>query len=131
MKIASLSCIKVKADLSRNLLLHILCIVHTFHIFKKGAMTAPKDHKMMDDEDLGIELDKLHASQQGKSMEIDQDKVKNDVDVLVTLAKSGQTQQAIDGLLSIEKQGRLAEDITSTRIACTTILEARLIACTL
>lgn len=77
----------------------------------------------MDAEDLAIEVDKMDAAQQGKKMEIDQEKVQKDVEALVSLAKSGQQQAAIDGLLAIEKQGRLAEDITSTRLACRTILE--------
>lgn len=76
----------------------------------------------MDDEDLGIEMDKMEAEQQGKKVDIDQTKVQKDIEAFVTLAKSGQRQPAIDGLLAIEKQGRLAEDITSTKLACRTIL---------
>ena len=77
----------------------------------------------MDSEDLGIELDKMDAAQRGKTVTIDQAKVEKDVEAFMALAKSGQKQEAIDGLLTIEKQGRLAEDITSTRLACCSILQ--------
>lgn len=86
-----------------------------------GEGDHPK--QMMDSEDLGIELDKMDAAQRGKAVDIDQAKVEKDVEALVALAKSGQKQEAIDGLLAIEKQGRLAEDITSTRLACRSILQ--------
>ena len=94
-------------------------------------MGAPEEptRAPMDDEDLGIEIDKMEAAQQGKKMDVDQEKAKRDVEALVAQAKSGQRQQAIDGLLAIEKQGRLAEDITSTKLACRTILEVRRMWC--
>ena len=76
-------------------------------------------------EDLGVELDKMDAAQRGKKMDVDQEKVEKDVEAFMNLAKAGQKQQAIDGLLTIEKQGRLAEDISSTKLACRTILQVR------
>ena len=79
----------------------------------------------MDAEDLGIEMDKQEAAQQGKSNEIDQAKVEADVAALKALAAAGKRAEAIDGLLAIEKQGRTAEDGPSTRLACTTILQVR------
>lgn len=91
-------------------------------------MGAPGDDQArpMDAEDLSIELDKMDAAQRGKQQIIDQAKVEKDVEALVALAKTGKRQEAIDGLLAIEKQGRLAEDITSTRMACRTILQVRI-----
>ena len=80
---------------------------------------------MIDGEDLGIEMDKMDAAQLGKTVDIDQAKVEKDVEALIALAKSGQKQQAIDSLLAIEKQGRLAEDIVSTRLACRTIVQVQ------
>jgi hypothetical protein len=89
-------------------------------------MGAPgDDHAPMDAEDLGIELDKMDAVQRGKQQVIDHAKVEKDVEALLSLAGAGKRQEAIDGLLAIEKQGRLAEDITSTRLACCTILQVR------
>ena len=79
----------------------------------------------MDAEDLGVEMDKQEKAQQGKPNEIDQAKVEADVAALQALAAAGKRAEAIDGLLAIEKQGRTAEDGASTRLACTTILQAR------
>lgn len=89
-------------------------------------MTMDKDHhqsERMDAEDIGIEIDKMDAAQRDKKLEIDQEKVQQSVEKLVEKAKQGQKQEAIDGLLAIEKQGRLAEDVASTRLACRTIIE--------
>jgi hypothetical protein len=77
----------------------------------------------MDAEDLKLEMDKIDQAQLGKKTEINFEQVKSDVEELVSLAKAGQRQQAIDGLLAIEKQGRIAEDPASTRLACTKILQ--------
>lgn len=55
---------------------------------------------------------------------LDQEKVDSDVASLKTLAGT-QRQEAIDGLLALEKQGRVAEDIVTTRKACTALLEVR------
>jgi hypothetical protein len=79
--------------------------------------------ELMDAEDLGISLDKMDREQQGKTVEIDQEKTTSEVQRLKELATSGQVQPAIEGLLAIEKHGRVAEDIVSTKLACTTILE--------
>lgn len=57
-----------------------------------------------------------------KDAVLDQEKVDSDVARLKGLA-STQRQEAIDGLLALEKQGRVAEDIVTTRKACTALLE--------
>lgn len=57
-----------------------------------------------------------------KAAAIDQEKVDSEVAGFRELAKA-QRQEAIDGLLGLEKQGRLAEDIVTTRKACTALLE--------
>ena len=93
---------------------------------QSGEVTMDQEpKKMIDGEDLGIEMDKMDAAQLGKTVDIDQAKVEKDVEALIALAKSGQKQQAIDSLLAIEKQGRLAEDIVSTRLACRTIVQVQ------
>jgi hypothetical protein len=90
-----------------------------------GADDQEPKKMVIDSEDLGVELDKMDAAQRGKKMDVDQEKVEKEVESFVALAKAGQKQQAIDGLLTIEKQGRLAEDISSTKLACRTILQVR------
>jgi len=87
-----------------------------------GDSEQPQKMKI-DSEDLGVEMDKMDAEQRGKKTDVDLEKVEKDVAAFASLAKAGEKQQAIDGLLTIEKQGRLAEDISSTRLACTTILK--------
>ena len=67
----------------------------------------------------------MDAEQRGKKVDVDQEKVQTEVEAFLSLAKAGQKQQAIDGLLTIEKQGRLAEDISSTKLACRSILQVR------
>lgn len=54
---------------------------------------------------------------------IDQSKVKEEVSRLMELAGSGSVFEATEGLLAIEKKGRLAEDPVSTKIACCSLLE--------
>jgi 26S proteasome regulatory subunit N5 len=62
--------------------------------------------------------------EESKEMEgIDQTKVGEEVAHLMELAKSGSVVQATEGLLAIEKKGRLAEDPTSTKLACCSLLE--------
>ena len=77
----------------------------------------------MDAEDLKLEVDKLDEELQGKASTIDQAKVDADIASFRELARGGQRQEAVDGLLGVEKAGRLGEDITSTRKACSAILE--------
>jgi hypothetical protein len=89
-----------------------------------GDTEQPQKMKI-DSEDLGVEMDKMDAEQRGKKTDVDLEKVERDVAAFLSLAKAGEKQQAIDGLLTIEKQGRLAEDISSTKLACRTILTVR------
>ena len=57
---------------------------------------------------------------------IDQAKVDSEVAAFRELAKqAGRRQEAIDGLLALEKQGRVAEDVVTTRKACSAVLEVR------
>jgi hypothetical protein len=79
----------------------------------------------LDGEDISMQVDKLEAEQRGKKIDVDMEKVEKEVEDFLSLAKAGQKQQAIDGLLTIEKQGRLAEDISSTKLACKSILQVR------
>lgn len=76
----------------------------------------------MDAEDLGREMDKLEEEQRGKGVIIDQEQVERDVARFVEVGKSGNMVEAVDGLLSIEKKGRLAEDPRSTKLACCSVL---------
>jgi hypothetical protein len=79
----------------------------------------------MDAEDLKMETDALEKDLQGRKEEIDQQKVQAEVDSLKAQAKQGKHQEAIDGLLVIEKSGRLGEDIFSARVACSAIIEVK------
>jgi hypothetical protein len=72
-----------------------------------------------------MEVDVQGTDTPAVKTDIDQEKARADVAALVALATGGQQQQAIDGLLAIEKVGRLAEDIGSTKMACTAVLEVR------
>ncbi|KAI3426883.1 hypothetical protein D9Q98_006829 [Chlorella vulgaris] len=67
---------------------------------------------------MGAEAEKPSS----KGTEMDQEKVDSNVARLRELAKT-QRQEAIDGLLALEKQGRVGEDIVTTRKACTAVLE--------
>lgn len=69
---------------------------------------------------MGAEAEKPSS----KGTEMDQEKVDSNVARLRELAKT-QRQEAIDGLLALEKQGRVGEDIVTTRKACTAVLEVR------
>lgn len=87
-------------------------------------MDADKnDQSPMDAEDLAIEMDKMDKAQQGKETFVDQAKVEADVATCKKLAAQGKLQEAVDGLLAVEKAGRTAEDFSTTSLACTTILE--------
>jgi 26S proteasome regulatory subunit N5 len=50
--------------------------------------------------------------------------VQAQVEELLARARAGDRQAALDGLLALEKAGRLAEDVPSTRAACLGVLEA-------
>ncbi|GAB4818648.1 hypothetical protein N2152v2_005694 [Parachlorella kessleri] len=77
----------------------------------------------LDAEDVKMETDNQAAELQGKAQEIDHAKIESDVAALRQLAKQGKAQEAVDGLLNIEKQQRVAEDVVGTKMACTAILE--------
>lgn len=55
--------------------------------------------------------------------------VEADIAALKELAKQGKTQEAVDGLLAVEKAQRLAEDVVGTRLACLAVLEVRALEC--
>lgn len=54
---------------------------------------------------------------------IDHTKFSADVQTQKELATSGNLHGALEGLLNLEKTGRLGEDITATKAACTAVLE--------
>ena len=78
-------------------------------------MTVPKS--MDTSEDVPVTSSKKAAEN------IDQEAVKEEVQRLVSTAESGGLAQATEGLLAIEKRGRLAEDPVSTKLACCSLLE--------
>ena len=85
-----------------------------------GAETAAP----MDSEDLGRQKDRLEAEQKGTAVVLDQAKVESELAALLELAQQpGRRQEAIEGMLALEKQGRVAEDVTTTRKACSAVLE--------
>jgi 26S proteasome regulatory subunit N5 len=80
----------------------------------------------MDAELLGREMDKMEEKQRGKEIIIDQESVKLEVEGLLEKARQSGTaagrQAAIEGILLVEKRGRLAEDPVSTKLACCSVL---------
>lgn len=86
--------------------------------------------------DKAMDIDQADAS---KASKVDMEKVTADVDAAKALAAQvctvciklygtnhafqGKLSAAIEALLNIEKQQRLAEDVASTRMACSAILE--------
>lgn len=78
----------------------------------------------MDAEDLKLEVDKLHDEQEGKPTgEPDLAKIEAEVAALKALAAQGKAAEAVEGLLNLEKQQRLAEDVGGTKLACLAVLE--------
>lgn len=76
--------------------------------------------------DIGREAGRLEAELQGRQQQaLDPAKVEAEVAECLEAAWAGQRQQAIDGLLALEKQGRLAEDVAATRKAVTALLQVR------
>lgn len=63
------------------------------------------------------------VSKRREVAEIDQVECQGEVDKLVQLASSGGIAKATEGLLAIEKRGRLAEDPISTKLACCSLLD--------
>ena len=78
-------------------------------------MTIPKSTDKTED---------MSASSSKNAAEnIDQEAVILEVQKLMDTAASGGLAQATEGLLAIEKKGRLAEDPVSTKLACCSLLE--------
>lgn len=88
-------------------------------------MGAPKDAA-----DVSREAKHLEAELQGKQAPaLDSAKVEADVAACVELAGAGRRQEALDGLLALEKQGRVAEDVSATRKAVTALLQVPSLLC--
>lgn len=58
-----------------------------------------------------------------KKTAVDVEKIKADVEAAKALVGKGKLMEAVEALLNIEKQQRLAEDVTTTKMACSAILE--------
>lgn len=85
-----------------------------------GAPT-PKDAA-----DLGADAKKLEATLQGRQpTQLDAAKFDEEVAVCQAAAAAGRRQEALDGLLGLEKQARVAEDVAATRTAVTALLSVR------
>eukprot|EP00890_Picochlorum_soloecismus_P006191 jgi/Picsp_1/6573/NSC_03916-R1_26s proteasome non-atpase regulatory subunit 12-like len=88
---------------------------------ERGNDAAPMDAEL-----LGREMDKMEEKQRGKEIIIDQESVKLEVEILLEKARQSGTaagrQAAIEGILLVEKRGRLAEDPVSTKMACCSVL---------
>lgn len=79
-----------------------------------GPMGAAKDMVVEDDA----------GSKKGNAL--DQEAVDRELaGYRAVAAQEGRCQEAIDGLLGLEKRGRVAEDVVSTRKACSVLLEVR------
>lgn len=76
--------------------------------------------------DLGAEAHRLEAELQGRQQQaVDPAKVQAELAAAAEHAAAGRRQEAIDVLLALEKQGRVAEDISATRQAVTALLKVR------
>lgn len=74
--------------------------------------------------DLGAEAHRLEAELQGRQQQaVDPAKVQAELAAAAEHAAAGRRQEAIDVLLALEKQGRVAEDISATRQAVTALLK--------
>lgn len=100
----------------------VFCFARKFASLRtgSGAITAAMAaNKMETDSPSGGD-----ASTSGtKKVEIDYDKIKADIAAAKSVASKGKVLEAVETLLNIEKQQRLAEDVTSTKMACSAILE--------
>lgn len=69
-----------------------------------------------------IAMDEDKKEEQKKA-NVDRSKLEADIKAQKDLASKGKYSEAVESLLSLEKQSRLAEDITSTKMCCKAILE--------
>lgn len=69
-----------------------------------------------------METDKRSNTKETQEL-VDNNQLEAELKSLQGLAKQGKLQEAVDALLNIEKQQRLAEDIGGTKLACIAILE--------
>uniref|UniRef100_A0A7S3RAI0 PCI domain-containing protein n=1 Tax=Dunaliella tertiolecta TaxID=3047 RepID=A0A7S3RAI0_DUNTE len=69
---------------------------------------------------IGMEEDKRAA----EKSTVDMEKMRKDIGEQIALANQGKLHEALQGLLNLEKVGRLAEDVTATKAACAAILDA-------
>lgn len=86
-----------------------------------GAPVELKDDQM--------ETDKRSNTKETQEL-VDNNQLEAELKSLQGLAKQGKLQEAVDALLNIEKQQRLAEDIGGTKLACIAILEVMQVDCT-
>uniref|UniRef100_A0A7S0UQS6 PCI domain-containing protein n=1 Tax=Polytomella parva TaxID=51329 RepID=A0A7S0UQS6_9CHLO len=65
----------------------------------------------------------IREEKKSKHGAIDMAKLRSDIETLKQKAKAGNVNEALEGLLNLEKMGRLAEDITATKASCIAVLE--------
>jgi len=70
---------------------------------------------------ISMEEDKRDEEQKQKNSTLDLEKFKADVEAIKQLAKQD-IHACLEGLLNLEKTARLAEDITASKLSCSTIL---------
>ncbi|WIA10564.1 hypothetical protein OEZ85_010751 [Tetradesmus obliquus] len=69
-----------------------------------------------------MDEDKREEEKQ-KDSSLDIDNFKADVAAAVQLAEQGDLTRSLEGLLNLEKQARVAEDVTASKAACSAVLE--------
>lgn len=73
---------------------------------------------------IAMEEDLREEAKKRATSTLDLDKFKADVAAQEAVAKQGKLQEALDGLLNLEKAARQAEDIAALRAACGAVLTA-------
>eukprot|EP00877_Chromochloris_zofingiensis_P012276 jgi/Chrzof1/7301/Cz02g18120.t1 len=73
---------------------------------------------------INVEEDKRGEKDDQKESQLDLDKFKQDVAANVQLSQQGKLHEALEGLLTLEKTARLAEDVTASKASCSAILDA-------
>ncbi|KIZ02997.1 26S proteasome non-ATPase regulatory subunit 12 [Monoraphidium neglectum] len=73
---------------------------------------------------IAMEEDKREEEKNKAISQLDLDKFKADVAAQAAIAKQGKLNEALEGLLNLEKSARQAEDIGALRAACSAVLTA-------
>eukprot|EP00879_Flechtneria_rotunda_P000771 GHRR01000892.1.p1 GENE.GHRR01000892.1~~GHRR01000892.1.p1 ORF type:complete len:495 (+),score=198.91 GHRR01000892.1:353-1837(+) len=70
-----------------------------------------------------MDEDKREEQEKQRNSQLDLHKFQKDVEATVQLADQDKLAQSLEGLLNLEKTARVAEDVTASKLACSSILE--------